>query len=224
MNTSILKLRGPLAVAGVTAVLFSGVACSGSPEQVSNPAPATSSAPASEPATSPSTSAPASASETPPTGPPSASPSSVVPNGKAAGSDALLAVGGLGSKEVSDSTVVSIESERDGWEVNVVTRDGDEMRLRTDATGTRLVSGPTDDRPDVEDRTENRLFAQAKVDYQRAVKAVEGAIKGVEIRELNLDRENRRTVWEADVLVASQQRTVQIDADDARVISNRIDD
>lgn len=136
----------------------------------------------------------------------------------------MLAAGGLGLKEVPDSTVVSIESERDGWEVHVVTGNGDELRLRTDATGRRLVSGPTDDRPDAEDRTENRLFAQAEIDYQQAVQAVEGAVEGGEVRELSLDRENRRTVWEADVVVASQQRTVQIDADDARVVSNRIDD
>ena len=96
--------------------------------------------------------------------------------------------------------------------------------MRTDASGSRLASGPTDDRPDAEDRAENRLFEQAQVDYKRAVKAVEAAVDGGEIRELSLDRENRSTVWEADVLAGSVQRTVQVDADNARVLSDRVDD
>ncbi len=220
MNKSIQMLRRPLAVVAVTAVLFSAAACSGSSTPASPPAPATS-APVSEPATSPS--APASPSASEPASP-TASPSRAAPSARAAGSDALLAAGELGLKEVSDGTVVSIESERDGWEVHVVSAAGDEQRVRTDGAGTAIVSGPTDDRPDAEDRTENKLFAQAEVDYLQAVRAVEGLVEGGEIRELNLDRENRRTVWEADVVVGSQQRSVQIDADNARVISNRIDD
>jgi uncharacterized membrane protein YkoI len=150
--------------------------------------------------------------------------SSAPPAGKPDGNDALVAAGALGAKEVSAGTVVSIEAERDGWEVHVVSASGDEQQLRTDASGERLTSGPTDDRPDAEDRAENQLFAQAETNYKRAVKAVEGDVDGGEIRELSLDRDNARTVWEADVVVGSQQRQVQVDADNGRILSNRVDD
>ena len=101
---------------------------------------------------------------------------------------------------------------------------GEEQQLRTDASGERLVSGPTDDRPDAEDRAENQQFAQAAVSYKRAVRAVEGEVDGAEIRDLSLDRDNGRTLWEADVVVGSQQRQVQIDADNGKIVSNRADD
>jgi hypothetical protein len=136
----------------------------------------------------------------------------------------LLAAGALGAKEVSDGTVVSIESERDGWEVHVVSHSGGEQKLRTDASGKRLASGPTDDRPDAEDRAENQQFAQAEINYKRAVQAVDGEVDGGGIREMSLDRDNGRSVWEADVVVGSQQRQVQVDAANGKILSNRVDD
>ena len=102
--------------------------------------------------------------------------------------------------------------------------DGAEQQLRTNASGKQLVSGPTDDRPDAEDQAENRQFAKVDVDYKKAVRAIEGEIDGGQINELSLDRDNRRTVWEADVTVGSQQRSVQVDAASGDVVSNRADD
>lgn len=101
---------------------------------------------------------------------------------------------------------------------------GDEQQLWADASGQRLVSGPTEERPDAEDRAENKLLAEAAVDYQRAVRAVEGEVDGAEIRDLSLDRDNRRTVWEADVLVGSEQRRVQVDTDNGSMVGHRVDD
>ncbi|GAA3697340.1 hypothetical protein GCM10022204_11640 [Microlunatus aurantiacus] len=140
------------------------------------------------------------------------------------GNDALLAAAALAAKEISDGTVVSVEAERNGWEVHVVTADGDEQQLRTDPAGESIVSGPTDDRPDADDRTENEQLAGVKVDVGEAVKAVEGEVDGGQINELSLDLDNRSIVWEADVRTGSEQRSVQIDADNGDVISNRIDD
>jgi len=220
MSLSIGALRRPLAVTAVTAALFSVVACSGSADPTSAPPPAAStsaSQPAAEP--TPTTSATASAAPTA-----TSSESSAPPATNPEGNDALLAAGALGAKEVAKGTVVSIESERAGWEVHVVTAAGDEQQLRTDDSGKKLASGPTDDRPDAEDRAENKEFAQAAISYQRAVKAVEGEADGAEIRELSMDWDNRRTVWEADVLVGSQQRQIQVDAENGKILSNRIDD
>jgi len=216
MSLSISALRRPLAATAVTAVLFSVVACSAEPTSAPPPASSTS---VSESPAEPTASATASAS---PTATPSESstPPATHPDGNAA----LLAAGALGAKEVSGGTGVSIESERAGWEVHVVSNSGDEQQLRTDDSGKKLASGPTDDRPDAEDRAENQQFAQAAISYKRAVKAVEGEADGAEIRELSLDRDNGRTVWEADVLVGSLQRQIQVDADNGRILSNRVDD
>ena len=215
MSLSISALRRPLAVTAVTAVLFSVVACSAEPTSAPPPAASPS---VSESAAEPTPTASATASASP------SESSSASPTTNADGNDALLAAGALGAKEVSKGTVVSIESERAGWEVRVVSANGDEQQLQTDDSGKKLASGPTDDRPDAEDRTENEQFAQASINYQRAVKAIEDEADGAEIRELSMDWDNRRTVWEADVLVGSQQRQIQVDADNGKILGNRIDD
>ncbi|WP_041789994.1 PepSY domain-containing protein [Microlunatus phosphovorus] len=136
----------------------------------------------------------------------------------------MVAAGRLAAKEINGGTVVSIESERDGWEVHVVTSDGGEQQLRTDPSGTRVVSGPADDRPDADDKAENKSFSSVDIDFVRAVEVTVGEISDAQINELNLDTENRRIVWEADVSTGSQQRTVQIDATSGEVLSNRADD
>ena len=211
MNISISALSRPLSLTAATALLLTLVACSGPDEPTSIPSPAASNS-VSESAAGPT-----------PTLSESATPSASPTTGRD-DNDALLAAGGLAGQEVSGGTVVSIESERDGWEVHVVSADGAEQQLRTDASGTQLVSGPTDDRPDAEDQAENRQFAKVDVDYKRAVRAIEGEVDGGQINELGLDRDNGRNVWEADVSVGAQQRSVQIDAADGEVVSNRADD
>jgi uncharacterized membrane protein YkoI len=221
MKISISALGRPLALTAVTALTFTLVGCSGSAEPAAapEPAPSTSSTSSSVPPTvesSPTASPSASASA-------SASPSDS-PSAKAKGNDALLAAGRLGLREVSSGTVSSVESERNGWEVHVVTADGVEQQLKINAAGKRVVSGPTKDQADAEDRAENQQFAKADVDYRDAVKAVEREIDGGQINELSLDRDNGRTTWEADVSDGSQQRSVKINANNGRVVSNQIDD
>ena len=136
----------------------------------------------------------------------------------------MVAAGRFAAKEVKDGTVISIESERDGWEVHVVTPDGGEQELRIDPSGTKLVSGPTDDRPDADDKAENKQFAGVDVDFAKAIEVTLDEISDGLINEISLDTDNRRVVWEADVSIDSQQRTVQIDATSGKVLSNRVDD
>ncbi len=221
MNKAMSRPGRPWTVAAATTALFSAVACSGPAAPAGTPAP-TPSASAGQPTTSPSPSAPVGGSESP--NPSSAAPSETPSTTTTrAANAALRAAGALGLQEVSDGTIVSIEAERGGWEVHVVSADGAEQTLRTGVSGTELSSGPADERPDAEDRAENKLFSRAAVDYGRAVRSVEGEVEGSEIRELNLDRENGRIVWEADVRIGTERRSVQVDADDARVVSNRMD-
>ncbi|HEU4546224.1 MAG TPA: hypothetical protein VFR88_08040, partial [Microlunatus sp.] len=108
--------------------------------------------------------------------------------------------------------------------VHVVTADGGEQQLRTNAAGTEVIAGPTDDRPDADDRADNKELAGVAVDSTEAVSAIETEIAGGQINKLSLDIESRRAVWEADVSTGSEQRSVQIDATDGEVVSNRIDD
>ncbi len=214
MTIAFRTLSRPLALTAAAAAMITLSACSGPSEPAAAPPPVTSSSDATSPsAAAPSPSASASNAD--------ASPSATT---QTQGNDALLAAAALAAKEISDGTVVSVEAERNGWEVHVVTADGDEQQLRTDPAGESIVSGPTDDRPDADDRTENEQLAGVKVDVGEAVKAVEGEVDGGQINELSLDLDNRSIVWEADVRTGSEQRSVQIDADNGDVISNRIDD
>jgi hypothetical protein len=214
MKISIIGLTRPLALTAAAAATVALVGCSGPVEQPATPAPVSSAGQTTETTPAPAGSATPEASA-------SAAPSA---SSSIQGNDALLAAAGLAAQEVSDGFVVSVEAERDGWEVHVVTADGGEQQLRTDASGSRLSAGPTDDRPDADDRADNKEFAQADVDYEQAVRSIEKEIPGSQIGELSLDTENRRTVWEADVSTGSEQRSVQVDATSGEVISNRVDD
>lgn len=207
--------RRLLPALAAAATLFAVAACSGGdPESAATPAAQSPSAVASSPAASPSETS-ASPSQTP-----SESPSA----SEQQGNDALLAAAALAADKVSGSTVVSIEQERNGWEVTVVSDNGDEQKLRTNADGTSVTSGPTDERPDADDRAENKEFAKVSVDYKEAVSTVEKEVDGGTITEINLDADRSGIVWEADVTAGSEQRTVQIDADSGKVLSNQRDD
>ena len=107
---------------------------------------------------------------------------------------------------MSAGTVVSIESEGNGWEGGPP--EGEEQQLRIDAEGQRVVSGPADDPADAEDPADNQQYGEAEIDYRDAVSAMEGEISGARINELGLDRDNGRTLWEADVTAGNEQRSV----------------
>lgn len=53
---------------------------------------------------------------------------------------------------------------------------------------------------------------------------MEKEVDGGTITEIALDAERSGIVWEADVRVGSEQRTVVIDADSGKVLSNQLDD
>lgn len=216
MTIAFRTLSMPLALTAAAATMITLAACSGPAEPQAGPPPVETSSSAS---VAPSASAPASASTSP-----SQSVSPSASTSAAQGNAALLAASALAAQEISDGTIVSVEAERNGWEVHVVTANGGEQQLRTDPAGESIISGPTDDRPDADDRAENEQLAGVDVDVQRAVDIIEGEIDGGQINELSLDLDNRSLVWEADVRTGSEQRQVTIDADSGDVISNRLDD
>ena len=216
MTIPFRTLTKPLALTAVAALTFGLVGCSTPDAPTAAPEPATtasSSAPSAEATPSASETPSASASESA-----SASPSTA-----AADNSALLAAGRLGSREVK-GTVSSIESEAGGYEVHIVTSNGSEQQLRTNASGEKVTAGPVDDPADDEDRAENQQFAKIKTSYREAVRAVEREIDGAKITELSLDRDLNRSLWEAEVTIGSEQRSVQINAANGRVVSNELDD
>ena len=215
MTSTVTRARRLLPALAAAATLVAVAACASSAPQPTATADQSPSAAASS-----TSAAPSDASS--PTSQPSQSASSMASTQQ--GNDALLAAAQLAADTVSGSTVASVEQERDGWEVNVDTDDGDEQKLRTDAAGTSVVSGPTDERPDADDRAENKRFAKVSVDYRDAVGTVESEVDGGVIAELNLDADRSGVVWEADVTAGSQRRSVQLDADSGKVLSNRADD
>ncbi|GAB2905721.1 hypothetical protein GCM10027203_00560 [Nonomuraea fastidiosa] len=131
---------------------------------------------------------------------------------KQAGQAALAAVPG--------SKVISMEAEENGsrWEVQVVGKDGTEYQL--DVEGGKVVTGPTSEQDDADDKAELRdRVAAAKLDYAQAADKITAAVPEGRITELALDDERDKTVWESDVVTTDgAKHEVTIDAATGDVI------
>lgn len=137
------------------------------------------------------------------------------PPGPGPDSQALERAGSTAVGAVPGSTLISIETERNGtWEVQVVTADGVEHETDVSGDGADVVAGPVTDNEDEADRAKHRARVQAaQLDYKAAVDAILTAVPNGTITELNIDGENGTTVWEADVVDDSGvKREVTIDA------------
>ncbi|WP_420368083.1 PepSY domain-containing protein [Curtobacterium sp. L1-20] len=140
--------------------------------------------------------------------------------------DALLAAAATARKAVDASTVVSVEREQDGsaHEVLVVTADGAEHEVRTNAEGSAVDGSPRTDRTDADDTAENTRFIDAAdLDVSDAVAAFEDLHAGT-ITELGLDDHLGKVVWEGDVRDASgTKHSVRIDAGSGDVVTDEVD-
>lgn len=138
------------------------------------------------------------------------------------GNTALLAAAGTARGSVPDSTVSSIETERNDtqWEVQLVTTDGIEHEVEVSADGTAVVSGPLAKPEDAKDTAKHRSRIQeAKLDVRAAVDAITKSVDG-RITELNLDDRDGTTVWEADVIDhANTLHEVSVDAATGSVVA-----
>lgn len=181
-----------------------------------------SSGPSSE-ATSQSQETSAPASSAPASSASSASSSS----GQSAGKEnaGLLKAGRTALDKVSDSTLISIETEHNDsqWEIQVVKSDGTEHEMNTNIAGDKIVSGPNKKSEDSDDRAKHRdRVKAAKIDYREAAQKINQARSG-RITELNIDTDNSTTVWEADVKKSGTKYEVSIDAATGKVIENEED-
>lgn len=140
----------------------------------------------------------------------------------AAETAALLRAASTGLDAVADSTVYSVESESDGWEVEVVTPDGTKHEMLVSSDGDSVVKGPRADGRDA--KYVDRIQA-AELDHQQAVDVILDEVPGARFKELNLDDENGTIIWEADVLDESgAARSLEIDAASGEVLENKPDD
>lgn len=145
---------------------------------------------------------------------------------KSQDNQALMDAGDLALQQVQDSTLISIETENNEteWEVQVVTSDGVEHEMNISADGTEVVKKPkTKDEGEGDKLKHQDRVKAAKIDFKQAAKKITDEVKGGRITELNLDGEGSKTVWEADVKVDSEKRSLQIDAGSGDVLKNRVD-
>lgn len=139
---------------------------------------------------------------------------------------ALLAAVATARGEVGSGTVISVEQEQgaSAYEVLVVTKDGTEHEVHTDADGAAVAGTPQTEAADADDKAEHERFvAAADLSVKQAVDAFQDLHAGT-VTELGLDDHVGTVVWEGDVLDSSgTKHSVRIDAGSGDVVTDRVD-
>lgn len=139
---------------------------------------------------------------------------------------ALLAAVATARGEVGAGTVISVEQEQgaSAYEVLVVTKDGTEHEVHTNADGTEVAGTPQTEAADADDKAEHERFvAAADLSVKQAVDAFQDLHAGT-VTELGLDDHVGTVVWEGDVLDSSgTKHSVRIDAGSGDVVTDRVD-
>ncbi|MCS6570512.1 PepSY domain-containing protein [Curtobacterium flaccumfaciens pv. flaccumfaciens] len=139
---------------------------------------------------------------------------------------ALLAAVATARGEVGLGTVISVEQEQgaSAYEVLVVTKDGTEHEVHTNADGSAVAGTPQTEAADADDKAEHERFvAAADLSVKQAVDAFQDLHAGT-VTELGLDDHVGTVVWEGDVLDSSgTKHSVRIDAGSGDVVTDRVD-
>ncbi|MBT1684293.1 PepSY domain-containing protein [Curtobacterium flaccumfaciens] len=139
---------------------------------------------------------------------------------------ALLAAVATARGEVGSGTVISVEQEQgaSAYEVLVVTKDGTEHEVHTNADGSAVAGTPQTEAADADDKAEHERFvAAADLSVKQAVDAFQDLHAGT-VTELGLDDHVGTVVWEGDVLDSSgTKHSVRIDAGSGDVVTDRVD-
>ncbi|WP_395816759.1 PepSY domain-containing protein [Curtobacterium flaccumfaciens] len=139
---------------------------------------------------------------------------------------ALLAAVATARGEVGSGTVISVEQEQgaSAYEVLVVTKDGTEHEVHTNADGSAVAGTPQTEAADADDKAEHeRVVAAADLSVKQAVDALQDLHAGT-VTELGLDDHVGTVVWEGDVLDSSgTKHSVRIDAGSGDVVTDRVD-
>ncbi|CAN5331224.1 hypothetical protein BH09ACT1_BH09ACT1_27890 [soil metagenome] len=143
----------------------------------------------------------------------------------AAGSTALTTAAKTALSATGSGTIVSIEQEAGAtsWEIVVVSADGNEQEIHTNAEGTTVTAGPDAQSSDADDLAENTaLLSGATLDYARAAEILTDTVAGT-VTELSLDEDDNAVRWEGDVVDASGTRhSIRIDAGTGAVVTNTV--
>lgn len=123
-----------------------------------------------------------------------------------------------------DGTVFSVDGEPTGWEVTVVTADGEEVDLTLSPDATSVVRGPVTDNDDADDAAERERLLGAALDYAAGMEAalaqVQGTVTGVDLSE-----DNGTAVWEVQLDEDTpNETTVDVDAQSGEVLATELDD
>ncbi|WIE56788.1 PepSY domain-containing protein [Curtobacterium sp. MCLR17_031] len=139
---------------------------------------------------------------------------------------ALLAAVATARGEVGSGTVISVEQEQgaSAYEVLVVTKDGTEHEVHTNADGSAVAGTPQTEAADADDKAEHERFvAAADLSVKQAVDAFQDLHAGT-VTELGLDDHVGTVVWEGDVLdLSGTKHSVRIDAGSGDVVTDRVD-
>ena len=130
-------------------------------------------------------------------------------------------------KEVDNSSLLTIETEeaRTIWEVTVVKKNGTEYEMLIAKSDGSLFDGPTRKVDDADDKADNRRRVRAaELDYKEAARAISDAVPDAKLMELNLESDDRITVWEGDLRGTDGMRySVTIDAKSGDVLKKDAD-
>lgn len=138
---------------------------------------------------------------------------------------ALLAAADTMAAEFDDATVVSVEWEDGHWEAEVYLPDGTKYEADISTDGSRLLGEAEKEDDSGRERAAHReRLATMKVSFEEAVDIIERDFPDGRITELELDTEDGRLVWEADVIDADGVTyDVDIDAAKGGVLKKKVD-
>ncbi|GAA4700232.1 PepSY domain-containing protein [Nocardioides nanhaiensis] len=169
-------------------------------------------------------------SEAPTSAAPSTAPTQAPSSGgSAAGSsddEAALAAART-ALDAAGGTVVTVDTDRGGWEVVVAAADGSETEVGLDAAGTAVTRGPQpEDRDeDAEDRAETQRAVQAaRVSYADALATARGVVSGKPLDSVDLSEDDGRITWDVQFGDGAAEQTVVINAGSGQVLGTERDD
>ena len=124
-----------------------------------------------------------------------------------------------------DGTVFSVDRDDQGWDVSIVTANGEENDVDLAADATTVTRGPVvDASDDNDDAAERERLLDASLDYLAAIEAATGQAQGT-VTGVDLSEENGTAIWEVqfDEDTATAM-TVEVDAQTGDVLRTEQDD
>ncbi|MCD4533887.1 hypothetical protein LRP67_07315 [Nocardioides sp. cx-169] len=160
--------------------------------------------------------------------PSSSGTSSESPSAPGAADDtALLAAGATALDAVNGGTVFSVDQEAGSWDVEVVTPDGTENKLRVSADGSTVERGPSAERgDDADDRAERRtLLDDTTVDYANAIRSARGTAPAGSVTGVDLELDRGAPTWDVHLDEDTpEEQTVTVDGVTGKVKGTERDD